>query len=54
MLAGFRVNDAEGDDLRVALCQKTARVLDRIAVGALLVTRGEQGMTLVEREQGLR
>ena len=31
VLAGFRVNDAEGDDLRAALCRKTARVLDRIA-----------------------
>lgn len=31
VLAGFRVNDAEGDDLRRSLREKTARVLGRIS-----------------------
>ncbi len=31
VLAGFDVNELEGDDIRRALCQKTRRVLDHIA-----------------------
>ena len=31
VLAGFDVNDAEGDDIRRSLCHKTHRVLDQIA-----------------------
>jgi 8-amino-7-oxononanoate synthase len=31
ILAGFDVNDAEGDDIRRSLCEKTRRVLDQIA-----------------------
>ena len=31
VLAGFRVNDAEGDDIRLALYDKSRRVLERIA-----------------------
>ncbi len=30
VLAGFRVNEAEGDDIRLALCHKTDRVLTQI------------------------
>jgi 8-amino-7-oxononanoate synthase len=31
VLAGFDVNEAEGDDIRRSLCQKTRRVLDQVA-----------------------
>lgn len=30
VLAGFRVNDREGDEIRRSLCRKTARILDRV------------------------
>jgi 7-keto-8-aminopelargonate synthetase-like enzyme len=51
VLAGFRVNDAEGDDLRLALAAKTQRVLDRI--GELgLVTLNSSGLPIVELPLG--
>ncbi len=31
VLAGFDVNEAEGDDIRRSICQKTRRVLDQVA-----------------------
>ena len=34
VLAGFDVNELEGDDIRRSLCQKTRRVLDQIANSA--------------------
>lgn len=47
VLAGFRVNAVEGDDIRSALCEKTARVLDRIhELG--LVTLNRSGLPIIE------
>jgi len=51
VLAGFRVNDAEGDDLRKALCRKTARVLDRIAELGLR-TLNTSGFPVIELPLG--
>ena len=51
VLAGFRVNDAEGDDLRVALCRRTARVLDRIAELGLR-TLNTSGFPVIELPLG--
>ena len=51
VLAGFRVNDAEGDDLRQALCRKTARVLDRIAELGLR-TLNTSGFPVIELPLG--
>jgi 8-amino-7-oxononanoate synthase len=51
VLAGFRVNDAEGDDLRAALCRKTARVLDRIAELGLR-TLNTSGFPVIELPLG--
>lgn len=47
VLAGFRVNDAEGDDFREALYRKTARVLDRIAELGLR-TLNSSGLPIIE------
>jgi len=51
VLAGFRVNDAEGDDLRAALCRMTARVLDRIAELGLR-TLNTSGFPVIELPLG--
>ena len=51
VLAGFRVNDAEGDELRAALCRKTARVLDRIAELGLR-TLNTSGFPVIELPLG--
>ena len=51
VLAGFRVNDAEGDDIRLALAAKTARVLDRIAELGLY-TLNSSGLPIVELPLG--
>jgi len=51
VLAGFRVNDAEGDDLRQALCRRTARVLDRIAELGLR-TLNTSGFPIIELPLG--
>jgi 8-amino-7-oxononanoate synthase len=51
VLAGFRVNDAEGDDLRRALTGKTARVLDRIAELGLH-TLNTSGLPIIELPLG--
>jgi 8-amino-7-oxononanoate synthase len=51
VLAGFRVNDAEGDDLRAALCRRTARVLDRIAELGLR-TLNTSGFPVIELPLG--
>jgi 8-amino-7-oxononanoate synthase len=49
--AGFRVNDAEGDDIRQALCGKTARVLDRVS-GLGLLTLNTSGFPIIELPLG--
>jgi 8-amino-7-oxononanoate synthase len=51
VLAGFRVNDSEGDHLRQALCRKTARVLERIAELGLL-TLNTSGFPIIELPLG--
>ncbi|MGA3354343.1 MAG: pyridoxal phosphate-dependent aminotransferase family protein [Acidimicrobiales bacterium] len=51
VLAGFRVNDAEGDDLRAALRNKTARVLERIAQLGLR-TLNSSGLPIIELPLG--
>ena len=51
VLAGFRVNEAEGDDIRLALAAKTARVLDRIAELGLY-TLNASGLPIVELPLG--
>jgi 7-keto-8-aminopelargonate synthetase-like enzyme len=51
VLAGFQVNDSEGDDLRAALCRKTARVLDRISELGLL-TLNRSGFPIIELPLG--
>ena len=51
VLAGFRVNEAEGDDIRLALAAKTARVLDRIAELGLY-TLNSSGLPIVELPLG--
>ena len=51
VLAGFRVNDAEGDDIRLRLAAKTARVLDRIhELG--LYTLNSSGLPIIELPLG--
>jgi 8-amino-7-oxononanoate synthase len=51
VLAGFRINDVEGDDLRRALCRKTARVLERVAELGLL-TLNSSGFPIIELPLG--
>jgi 8-amino-7-oxononanoate synthase len=51
VLAGFRVNESEGDDLRLALSRKTARVLDRIAELGWL-TLNTSGFPIIELPLG--
>jgi 8-amino-7-oxononanoate synthase len=51
VLAGFRVNDAEGEDIRRALYQKTARVLDRVAELGLR-TLNSSGLPIIELPLG--
>jgi 8-amino-7-oxononanoate synthase len=51
VLAGFRVNDAEGDDLREALYRKSARVLERIAELGML-TLNTSGLPIIELPLG--
>jgi 8-amino-7-oxononanoate synthase len=51
VLAGFRVNEAEGDDIRQALYGKTARVLDRVAELGLL-TLNSSGLPIIELPLG--
>jgi 7-keto-8-aminopelargonate synthetase-like enzyme len=51
VLAGFRVNEAEGDDLRLSLATKTARVLDRIR-GLGLYTMNSSGLPIIELPLG--
>jgi 8-amino-7-oxononanoate synthase len=51
VLAGMRVNDAEGDDIRASLAQKTARVLDRIAELGLF-TLNTSGLPIIELPLG--
>jgi 7-keto-8-aminopelargonate synthetase-like enzyme len=53
VLAGFEVNDSEGDVLREALHQKTARVLDRIAELGLR-TMNTSGLPIIELPVGNR
>ncbi len=51
VLAGFRVNDAEGDDLRLSLARKTRRILDRIdelGLGSL----NSSGLPIIELPLG--
>jgi len=51
VLAGFRVNDTEGDDIRRSLCTKTASILDRIhALG--LRTLNHSGYPVIELPLG--
>jgi 8-amino-7-oxononanoate synthase len=51
VLAGFRVNEEEGDDLRSALAAKTGRVLDRIdELG--LYTLNASGLPIIELPLG--
>jgi 7-keto-8-aminopelargonate synthetase-like enzyme len=47
VLAGFRVNDAEGDHIRSDLYEKTARVLDRIRELGLM-TLNRSGLPIIE------
>jgi 8-amino-7-oxononanoate synthase len=51
VLAGFRVNDAEGDELRQALCRKSRSVLDRIAELGIL-TLNSSGFPVIELPLG--
>jgi 8-amino-7-oxononanoate synthase len=51
VLAGFRVNDAEGDELRDALRRKTASVLNRIAELGLR-TLNSSGLPIIELPLG--
>jgi 8-amino-7-oxononanoate synthase len=51
VLAGFRVNEAEGDDLREALRRKTASVLARIAELGLR-TLNSSGLPIIELPLG--
>ena len=51
VLAGFRVNEAEGDELRSALAAKTRRVLDRIAELGLY-TLNSSGLPIIELPLG--
>ncbi len=53
VLAGFRVNNAEGDDIRLALSRKTARVLNRIAELGLH-TLNSSGLPIIELPLGNR
>jgi len=53
VLAGFRVNEAEGDDLRKVLSQRTARVLDRIKELGLR-TLNTSGLPIIELPIGHR
>jgi len=51
VLAGFRVNDVEGDDIRLSLAAKTACVLDRIhKLG--LYTLNSSGLPIIELPLG--
>jgi 8-amino-7-oxononanoate synthase len=51
VLAGFRVNELEGDQIRLDLSAKTARVLDRIhELG--LVTLNTSGLPIIELPLG--
>jgi 7-keto-8-aminopelargonate synthetase-like enzyme len=51
VLAGFRVNETEGDDLRLVLAAKTRRVLDRIdELG--LYTLNSSGLPIIELPLG--
>jgi len=47
VLAGFQVNRSEGDELRKALCRKTARVLEHIADLGLR-TLNHSGLPIIE------
>ncbi len=51
VLAGFRVNEAEGDDLRESLRLKTARVLDRVNQLGLR-TLNSSGLPIIELPLG--
>jgi len=51
VLAGFRVNEAEGDDIRLSLAKKTERVLDRIAELGLY-TMNSSGLPIIELPLG--
>jgi 7-keto-8-aminopelargonate synthetase-like enzyme len=51
VLAGFRVNEAEGDDIRLSLAAKTGRVLDRIAELGLY-TMNSSGLPIIELPLG--
>lgn len=53
VLAGFRVNESEGEDLRMALYRKTIRVLDRVAELGLL-TLNSSGFPIIELPLGER
>jgi 8-amino-7-oxononanoate synthase len=51
VLAGFRVNEVEGDDIRLSLATKTARVLDRIAELGLY-SMNSSGLPIIELPLG--
>jgi 8-amino-7-oxononanoate synthase len=51
VLAGFRVNEAEGDDIRLSLAKKTGRVLDRIAELGLY-SMNASGLPIIELPLG--
>jgi 7-keto-8-aminopelargonate synthetase-like enzyme len=51
VLAGFMVNDTEGDELRADLRRKTARVLGRVADLGLL-TLNRSGFPIIELPLG--
>ena len=51
VLAGFRVNAAEGDEIRRSLCSKTARVLARISELGLF-TLNTSGYPVIELPLG--
>jgi len=53
VLAGFRVNGAEGDDIRLALSRKTARVLNRVTELGLH-TLNASGFPIIELPLGNR
>jgi 8-amino-7-oxononanoate synthase len=51
VLAGFKVNDAEGDELRAALCRKSHRVLERISELGMR-TLNSSGFPIIELPLG--
>jgi 8-amino-7-oxononanoate synthase len=53
VLAGFRINESEGEELRAALRRKTARVLERVAELGWL-TLNTSGFPIVELPLGER